>query len=93
MSSMQQTIILTNYEVTQLCICVPLGRNELAWLLAIVDADSRLVPSQGKTSLQSNAFSRWLGANQESALIVFELVQPWTLRGFLSNRAHVSESD
>ena len=31
--------------------------------------DSRLVPSQWETSLQSNAVSHWLGANLESALI------------------------
>ena len=30
-------------------------------------ADSRLVPSQWETSLQSNAVSHWLGANLESA--------------------------
>ena len=32
-------------------------------------ADSRLVPSQWETSLQSNAISHWLGANLESALL------------------------
>ena len=31
-------------------------------------ADSRLVPSQWETSLQSNAVSHWLGTNLESAL-------------------------
>ena len=31
-------------------------------------ADSRLAPSQWKTSLQSNAVSHWLGANLETAL-------------------------
>ena len=31
-------------------------------------ADSRLAPSQCETSLQSNAVSRWLEANIESAL-------------------------
>ena len=31
-------------------------------------ADSRFSPSQWETSLQSNAVSHWLGANQESAL-------------------------
>ena len=30
--------------------------------------DSRLVPNQWETSLQSNAVSHWLGANLESAL-------------------------
>ena len=30
--------------------------------------DSRLAPSQWETSLQSNTFSQWLGANLESAL-------------------------
>ena len=35
---------------------------------SIERVDSRLVPSQWKTSLQSNAVSHWLGANLESAL-------------------------
>ena len=34
-------------------------------------ADSRLAPSQWETSLQSNAVSHWLGANLESALLVY----------------------
>ena len=34
-------------------------------------ADSRLVPGQWETSLQSNAISHWLGANLESALGLF----------------------
>ena len=33
-------------------------------------ADSRLVPSQWETSLQSNAVSHWLGASLESGLIL-----------------------
>ena len=33
-------------------------------------ADSRFVPSQWETPLQSNAVSHWLGANLESALTV-----------------------
>ena len=37
-------------------------------------ADSRFVPSQWETSLQSNAVSRWLGANLESALVLCALV-------------------
>ena len=32
-------------------------------------ADSRFVPSQWETSLQSNGVSHWLGANLESALM------------------------
>ena len=39
---------------------------ELWW--APCRADSRLVPSQWETSLQSNAVSHWLGANLESVL-------------------------
>ena len=35
-------------------------------------ADSRLVPSQWETSLQSNAVSHWLGANLESALDYYD---------------------
>ena len=38
--------------------------------LVIIRADSRFAPSQWETSLQSNAVSRWLGANLESALIM-----------------------
>ena len=34
-------------------------------------ADSRFVPSQWETSLQSNAISHWLGANIESTLILY----------------------
>ena len=34
-------------------------------------ADSRLVPSQWETLLQSNAVSHWLGANLESALLSY----------------------
>ena len=33
-------------------------------------ADSRFVPSQWETSLQSNTISHWLGANLESAMRV-----------------------
>ena len=33
---------------------------------ACIRADSRLVPSQRETSLQSNAVSHWLGSNLES---------------------------
>ena len=38
-------------------------------------ADSRLVPSQWKTSLQSNAVSHWLGANLESSLLQYILTK------------------
>ena len=34
-------------------------------------ADSRLEPSQWETSLQCNAVSHWLGANWESALLLY----------------------
>ena len=55
-------------------------------------ADSRFVPSQRETSLQSNAVSHWLGANLESAqgcrcscggfrnAFVFFLLTHWPLR-------------
>ena len=39
-------------------------------LHTILRADSRLVPSQWETALQSNAVSHWLGANLASALIL-----------------------
>ena len=38
---------------------------------ATVRADSRFMPSQRETSLQSNAVSHWLGANLESALLLW----------------------
>ena len=38
-------------------------------------ADSRFAPSQWETSLQSNAVSHWLGANQESALYTYNTSQ------------------
>ena len=37
----------------------------------ILRADSKLAPSQWETSLQSNTVSHWLGANLESALILW----------------------
>ena len=42
----------------------------------IYRAGSRLAPSQWETSLQSNAVSRWMGANLESVLIYFVSVIP-----------------
>ena len=36
--------------------------------------DSRFAPSQWETSLQSNAVSHWLGANQESALLSYCII-------------------
>ena len=49
------------------------GIKTTLWLLLwfqcpVFRADSRLVPSQWVTSLQSNAVSHWLGANLESVL-------------------------
>ena len=38
------------------------------WMVYTCRADSRLAPSQWKTSLQSNTVSHWLGANLESVL-------------------------
>ena len=40
-------------------------------------ADSRFVPSQWETSLQSNTISHWLGANLESALMQHLPVWRW----------------
>ena len=37
--------------------------------------DSMLVPSQWETSLQCNAVSEWLGANLESALVLYHRLQ------------------
>ena len=51
-------------------------------------ADSRLVPSQWQTSLQSNAVSLWLGANLESALntMTVDVMVPYLTR---SPNSHV----
>ena len=40
-------------------------------------ADSMFAPSQWETSLQSNAVSHWLGANQESTLKILQLTTTW----------------
>ena len=50
---------------------IPRNQPRQAWwepLCCWHRADSRLVPSQWETSLQSNTVSHWLGANLESAL-------------------------
>ena len=46
----------------------PLYENSAAPVTSYYRADSRFVPSQWETSLQSNTVSHWLGANLESAL-------------------------
>ena len=47
------------------------------WKYIYIRTDSRFVPSQWETSLQSNAVSYWLGANLESALyLVFGNFSP-----------------
>ena len=43
-------------------------RSSAAIILMYNRADSRFVPSQWETALQSNAVPHWLGANLESAL-------------------------
>ena len=48
----------------------------LAWRKPRIRADSRLVPSQSETSLQSNAASHWLDTYLESALYSV-YVQGW----------------
>ena len=52
-------------------------------LIYITRADSRLVPSPWETLLQSNAFSHWLGANLDSALLysltVLFILRKWNL--------------
>ena len=50
-------------------------------------ADSRFVPSQWETSLQSNAVSHWLGTNLESALRMILIIAPvqHSLMRMLSN--------
>ena len=44
-----------------------------------IRADSRLVPNQRETSLQSNPGSHWLGANLESALDPFHTDDKWCI--------------
>ena len=48
-----------------------------AILLSLTRADFRFLPSQWEMLLQSNAFSHWLGANLESALIDSLRVPKW----------------
>ena len=43
------------------------------WVSQRYRADSKFVPSQWETSLQSNAVFHWLDAKLESALIVYPL--------------------
>ena len=42
-------------------------------------ADSRFVPSQWETSLQSNVVSHWLGAHLKSALFMMGIPIPWRI--------------
>ena len=44
----------------------------VGWLCACCRADSRFVPSQWETLLQSNAIPHWLGANLESAVLLLD---------------------
>ena len=39
----------------------------------MIRADSRFAPSQWELSLQSNAVSHWLGANLETALMIYPI--------------------
>ena len=60
--------LVPNYHLQQSCSLSDNKRNWRAVDLLTSMADSRLVPSQWETSLQSNAVSHWLGANLELAL-------------------------
>ena len=53
----------------------------------ICRADSRFGPSQWETSLQSNAVSHWLGANQESALIWIAMYKHGSM--WTTHRSHM----
>ena len=61
------------WEPSQSLLCflmmfyIELGPSFISWHV-IPKADSRFVPSQLETSLQSNAVSHWLDTNLESAL-------------------------
>ena len=65
-------------EIAQIYPC-PASIQPLVWFNfaynhvsnSIFRADSRLVPSQWETLLQSNAISHWLGAYLESTLILY----------------------
>ena len=54
----------------------PLHHNDCL-SISCIRADSRLVPSQWETSLQSNAVSHWLGANLESSLCIVQRSPTW----------------
>ena len=60
-----EQIMLIFHSRKSIWKCLHVGSH---FLQASTVADSRLVPSQWETSLQSNAVSHWLGANLESAL-------------------------
>ena len=47
-------------------------KNTVTIQISLFRADSGLAPSKWETSLQSNAASRWLGANLESTLLYFK---------------------
>ena len=57
----------TLYEIVSFNVWVTYYVWNLISVLSWVRADSRFVPSQWETSIQSNAVSHWLGANLESA--------------------------
>ena len=67
-------VIYMKYQLTDSCVKL-LHKDTKGALRCISEdhifrADSRLVPSQWVTSLQSNAISHWLGTNLESALYI-----------------------
>ena len=65
---LKTTEIVSGYQMPCITICImPLYNCR---------ADSRFASSQWETSLQSNAVSHWTGANLESALNWYAIIQP-----------------
>ena len=67
-SNIQIYIVLQKLSVSALWCYLWRHGSWLYMEMLLYIVDSRLAPSQGETSLQSNAVSHWLGTNLESAL-------------------------
>ena len=56
------------FEPNMVSLLTHISINQPQWVKSNTRADSRFAPSQWETSLQSNAVSHWLGADQGSTL-------------------------
>ena len=66
-------VFLINKEVSGTCESTTLSyKRYCPEFRHYYRADSRFVPSQWETSLQSNAVYHWLGANLESAVLLYD---------------------